>query len=43
MQNKMDLLFNTLVEQVNSLYGITNDELNTVLNDEELNNELNED
>jgi type I restriction-modification system DNA methylase subunit len=43
MQHKMDLLFNSLVEQVNSLYGITNDELNTVLNDEELNNELNED
>jgi hypothetical protein len=43
MEHKMNLLFNTLIEQVNSLYGITNDELNTVLNDEELNNELNED
>ena len=43
MQHKMNLLFNTLIEQVNSLYGITNDELSTVLNDEELNNELNED
>ena len=43
MQHKMDLLFTSLVEQVNFLYGITNDELNTVLNDEELNNELNED
>jgi len=43
MQHKMDFLFTSLVEQINSLYGITNDELNTVLNDEELNNELNED
>lgn len=43
MQHKLDLLFDTLIEQINSLYGITNDELNTVLNDEELNNELNED
>jgi len=43
MQHKMDFLFNSLLEQVNSIYGITHDELNTVLNDEELNNELNED
>ena len=43
MQRKMDLLFTSLIEQINFLYGITNDELNTVLNDEELNNELNED
>jgi hypothetical protein len=39
----MDLLWNFLVEKINSLYGITNDELNIVQNDEELNNELNED
>lgn len=43
IQHKMDFLFNSLIEQVNSLYGITNEELNTVLKDEELNNELNED
>ena len=43
MQHKMNLLFTSLVEQINSLYGITNDELNTVLYDEEINNELNED
>ncbi len=43
MQHKMDLLFNSLIEQVNSLYGITNDELSTVRDDEELNNDLNED
>jgi len=43
MQHKMDFLFNSLLEQVNSIYEITHDELNTVLNDEELNNELNED
>lgn len=43
MRHKTDLLFTSLVEQVNSLYGITNDELNTVLNDEELTSELNED
>jgi hypothetical protein len=43
MEHKMNLLSISLVEQINSLYGITNDELNTVLNDEELNNELNED
>jgi len=43
MGHKLDLLFNSLVEQVNSLYGITSEELNTVLNDEELNNEPKED
>jgi type I restriction-modification system DNA methylase subunit len=43
MRRKMDLLWNFLVEKINSLYGITNDELNIVQNDEELNNELNED
>lgn len=43
MQHKMDLLFNSLITQINSLYGISLEEMNTVLNDEELNNELNED
>ncbi len=43
MQHKMDLLFNTLVTQINSLYGISLEEMNTVLTDEILNNELNED
>ncbi len=43
MEHKMNLLFSSLIEQVNFLYGITSDELNTVLTDEELNNELTED
>jgi len=42
LQHKMDLLFGSLITQVNSLYGISNEEMNSVLNDEELNNELNE-
>lgn len=42
LQHKMDLLFDSLITQVNSLYGISNEEMNSVLNDEELNNELNE-
>ena len=42
LQHKMDLFFDSLITQVNSLYGISNEEINSVLNDEELNNELNE-
>lgn len=42
MQHKMDLLFNSLIEQINFIYEITNDDLNTLLNDEELNSKLNE-
>lgn len=42
LQHKMDLLFGSLITQVNFLYGISNEEMDSVLNDEELNNELNE-
>jgi hypothetical protein len=34
LQAKLDVLNNTLIEQVNQLYQITNDELEIVLNDE---------
>ena len=37
LQRKMDLLFNSLIEQVNSLYGISEVEMNTVLSDDMLN------
>lgn len=43
LRHKIDFLFDSLIEQINSLYGITNNELNIVLNDEELNNEHIED
>lgn len=44
LKRKMALLFDSLIKQLNSLYGISEDEMNTVLNDEvlNLNNELNE-
>lgn len=42
LQHKMNLLFSSLITQVNSLYEISNEEMDAVLNDEELNNELNE-
>lgn len=42
LKRKMDLLFGSLIAQVNSLYEISNEEMDSVLNDEELNNELNE-
>lgn len=43
IQHKMDLLFNSLFAQINSLYGISEDEVKTVLNDEMLNNQISED
>ena len=43
MQHKLDLLFNTLIIQINSLYEISPEEMDTVLNDDMLDNELNED
>lgn len=42
MQRKIDFLNNTLISQVNALYGITVDEMNTVLSDEMFYNDLNE-
>ena len=43
MQHKLEFLFNSLITQINSLYGISLEEMNQVLNDESLVNELNED
>ena len=43
MEHKMNLLSISLFEQINSLYGISKEEMDSVLNDEELNNEQNED
>jgi type I restriction-modification system DNA methylase subunit len=43
MQHKMDLLFKSLISQINFLYGISQEEMNYVLNDEVLTNELLED
>lgn len=43
LRYKLDLLFNSLLEQINSLYGITSDELYIVRNDEGLNSEQNDD
>jgi len=43
LQRKLDFLYNNLIEQVNILYGLTNDEVNVVLNDEIVLNDLNED
>jgi type I restriction-modification system DNA methylase subunit len=43
MQHKLEFLFNSLITQINSLYGISLEEMNQVLNDESLVNEINED
>ena len=43
MHHKMNLLFNSLISQINFLYGISLEEMNYVLNDEVLTNELLED
>lgn len=40
MQHKLDFLFNRLITQINSLYGISLEEMNTVLGDESFVNEL---
>lgn len=40
LQRKLDMLNNTLVESINTLYGITAEEFNTVLHDEMFTNEL---
>ena len=43
MQHKQDFLFNSLITQINSLYGISLEEMNKVLSDESFVNELYED
>jgi hypothetical protein len=43
LQRKLDFLHNNLIEQVNTLYGLSNEDMNVVLNDEIILNELNED
>lgn len=43
MQHKMNLLFDSLVAQINFLYGISVEDMNSVLNDEELTSKLSED
>ena len=40
LHRKLDILINTLIESVNTLYGITQEEFNTVLHDEMFTNEL---
>ena len=42
MQRKIDFLYNTLINQVNALYGISDDEMNNVLGDEMFYNDQNE-
>lgn len=39
-QRKLDMLNNTLIESINTLYGISTEEFNTVLHDEMFTNEL---
>jgi hypothetical protein len=43
MQRKLDFLFNSLITQINSLYGISLEEMNKVISDESFVNEIYED
>lgn len=42
LKHKLDMLWNTLISQINSLYGITKEEIEMIAADELLNGDVNE-